>query len=185
MTAAVDVKISAKHARSPFNGCDPAFISDVCKAACCRSRTAPGGALVAVVPAQAGIIAAHGGVVSGGLLVPRCGRCAFQHGDTHLCAVHATQAKPWGCIASPFTVNARDTLIVRNRYRLLKCFKAGKKLPAYVAFRASLDLLFGQAGAAGICAHLDGGGGDIAAGMRPEMHAMLRHSATVHRAARA
>lgn len=182
--AHIPVKVSAKHARSPFNGCDPAFIREVCKAACCRSRTAPGGVLVAVAPAQAGIIAAHGGAVSGGLLSPRCGRCAFQHGETHLCQAHGTPAKPWGCIASPFTVNHRDTLIVRNRYRLLKCFKAGRMLPAYVAFRASLDLLFGTDEAARISAHLDGGGGDLAAGMRAPMHAMLRHSAAVHGAAK-
>lgn len=139
---------------------------------------------MAVTPTQIPAIETAGGIVAGGLVIPRGGRCPFQAGDTHLCALHGTAAKPWGCIASPFTLNKRDTLIVRNRYRLLACFKAGRKLPAYHAFSASMSLLFGPLIARSISAHLDAGGGDLIAQMRPSMYAMLKHNAVVHMGAK-
>lgn len=84
-------------------------------------------------------------VVEGRLVTP-AKRCPFQT-DANLCGIHFTPDKPFGCIASPFTLNANNTLIVRNRYRLLRCYKDGTA-PAYKAFAASLTLLFGEAEAA-------------------------------------
>jgi hypothetical protein len=55
--------------------------------------------------------------------------------------------KPSGCVVSPFTVNRSGTLIVRNRYRLLPCFKAEGAVPVVVAHRAGLEVLFGVEGA--------------------------------------
>jgi len=159
-------------ARQPFHGCDPDFIRNVCHAACCRSSVAPSGIIVAVLPQEHGELEARGAIVTDGLLGPAPGtrRCPFQHGATHLCGLHNTTAKPFGCIASPFTLNKHRTLIVRNRYRLLKCYRhPARQLPAYVAFRASLVLLFGTAEAARITGYLDDGGGDLEAQMPIEI----------------
>ena len=157
----VDVTISAKSARQIFHGCDPAYIANVCHGSCCRSSTQESGILVTVHPSEEERVAEAGAVIENGRIQPVPGekRCPYQ-GPDNLCGVHGTKSKPFGCIASPFTLNANSTLIVRNRYRMLKCYKDGK-LPAYVAFRASLDLIFGKKKAAEIAEHLDDDGGDI------------------------
>ena len=169
------VKVSAKSARQAFNGCDPDYIRTVCHAKCCESSTAPTGTMITVHPSEVAAIAALGGVVVDGLLQPKpgCRKCPFKTGD-NLCGIHFTDAKPFGCIASPFTLNANNTLIVRNRYRLLKCYNDGRKIPAYKSFRASLDLIFGQTEAERICKHLDAGGGDITAKISERNYAMLK-----------
>jgi len=173
----VRVKASAASARQTFHGCEPGYIADVCHGRCCRSATAPGGTLITIHPNEEAAIAAAGGHTTGGRLDPVDGRCPFQAGDTYLCGLHGTVAKPFGCIASPFTLNANGTLIIRNRYRLLRCYKDarpdGTQLPAYVAFRASLDLLFGGPEAARICEHLAGGGGDLWAEMLSDSYGMV------------
>lgn len=162
----VEVKISAASARQRFNGCDPDYIANVCHARCCESSTHPLGIMVTIHPEEQDVIELQGGEVIDGMLQPRAGekKCPFKTAD-QLCGLHGTEAKPFGCIASPFTLNANDTLIIRNRYRMLKCFEDGKKLPAYVAFRSSLDLIFGTDEAGRICRHLDNGGGDLPAYM--------------------
>lgn len=167
---AVVVKVSAKNARLQFAGCSPAYIANVCKARCCESSQAPAGIIVAIHACERPVIEALGGTVIGGLLQPAPGtrRCPFKQAN-NLCGLHGGPDKPFGCIASPFTLNHNSTLIVRNRYKLLRCYRDGARLPAYVAFRASLDMLFGLDTAAIICAHLDGGGGDIFAPM-PRRH---------------
>jgi hypothetical protein len=157
------VKISAKMARLPFNGCDPEYIRTTCHAACCQSSTSESGTMITIHPSEQARIEARGGVVIDGFLEPIKRRCPFKSSTTHLCGLHATPDKPFGCIASPFTLNNKRTLIVRNRYRLLLCFDHGKKIPAYQAFRASLDLIFGEPEAARITEHLDNGGGDLLA----------------------
>ena len=169
----VDVKVSVKSARLLFHGCEPAYIADVCHGSCCRSSTQESGILVTVHSSEEERVAADGATIEGGRIIPRSGekRCPYQ-GPENLCGVHGTTAKPFGCIASPFTLNANSTLIVRNRYRMLKCFKDGE-LPAYVAFRASLDLIFGKAKAANLCAHLDAGGGDVTIPMPIASYRML------------
>jgi Fe-S-cluster containining protein len=181
--APVPVKVSAKSARLPFNGCDPVYIRDVCHASCCRSSSAPGGALVAVTAAETVAITEAGAAVFDGRIVPVDGRCPFQAAESNLCRLHGTGVKPSGCIASPFALNASGTLIVRNRYKLLRCYKSGPMLPAFVAFRASLDLLFGDAEAARVCRHLEAGGGDIGAQMQRVHFDMLRGHAATHRKA--
>lgn len=172
----VAVRVSARSLRLRFNGCDPEYIRDVCHGACCRSTVHPDGMLVVIHPREAAALRRRGAQVVDGHLRPRPGErgCPFQGPVDHLCALHDTPDKPFGCRASPFTLTVRHTLIVRNRYKLLKCFRDGRQLPAYVAFRASLDLLFGRAEAARVCDHLSRGGGDITAHM-PARHArMLR-----------
>jgi hypothetical protein len=169
------VKISAKSARLPFNGCDPDYIKNVCHARCCESSTAPLGIVVTIHPSEQHEIELLGGRVINGMLQPEPGakRCPFKT-PGNLCGIHTSGSKPFGCIASPFTLNDNDTLIVRNRYRLLKCYNDGRRIPAYIAFRASLDLIFGQKEAARICDHLAAGGGDIWATMPGSSYERLK-----------
>jgi hypothetical protein len=155
------VRVSAASARQRFHGCEVGYIRDVCHAACCRSSTSPTGTRIALMPWEADRERARGLTVIDGELQPRDGerRCPHQ-GGTGLCGLHGTGDKPFGCIASPFVLTSKDTLVVRNRYRLLKCYRDGD-LPAYRAFATSLIVLFGYDGADRITAHLDAGGGDI------------------------
>lgn len=174
----VAVKVSAAMCRLPFHGCEPDYIRDVCKAACCRSSTAKTGMVVTIHPTEAERIKARGGVIIANLLQPKQGerQCPFMD-KANLCSLHFTPDKPFGCIASPFTLTKQgDTLIVRNRYKLLRCYKAGKQIPAYRAFRASLDLIFGADEAARICGHFDAGGGDIVARMPRRSYDMLKEN---------
>jgi Fe-S-cluster containining protein len=182
------VKVSAASARQEFNGCDPDYIRTTCHASCCRSSTSPTGTMITVHPTEEAAIRARGANVINGLLQPKPGakRCPFQNTGTHLCDIHFTPDKPFGCIASPFTLTKNgQTLIIRNRYRSLKCYKDGKRLPAYVAFRASLDLIFGNETAQRIHDHLAGGGGDLTVGMPARSFAMLTDNDDIKHAAMA
>ena len=172
----VRVRVSAKMARLRFNGCDPDYIKNICHASCCQSSTSATGTIITVHPSEAAPLIERGAVIKDGLLQPKPGekRCPFKTG-ADLCGLHFTPDKPFGCIASPFTLSPSGaTLIVRNRYKMLKCYDDGAKQPAYVAFRASLDLIFGEAEAERICAHFANGGGDVAGEMTRETYLKLR-----------
>lgn len=173
------VNVSRKMLRLEFNRCDPEFIRDVCHARCCESSVSPTRTIITIHPSEIKKITDIGGVVENGLLLPRPGerKCPFKTQD-NLCSIHFTQNKPFRCIASPFTLNHNDTLIIRNRYRLLKCFKAGKKLPAYVAFRASLDLIFGEE-AEKVCFLASKGHDKIGAIMSRDAYLMLKENDTI------
>ncbi len=132
------VKISTKSARQLFRGCNTDYIKTVCKGRCCEGTNCIS---VAIHPLEQANIESLGGVVKDGLLQPDIrGLCPFKS-DNGLCLLHGTGNKPLGCIASPFTLNKNNTLIIRNRYRLLRCYKGGS-VPAYLAFRTSLEALF-------------------------------------------
>jgi hypothetical protein len=163
------VRISSKSARQIFHGCEPGYIAEVCHGACCRRSAGP--IIVTILPREEAQLRKLGAPIEGGLLAPEQKRCPFQTA-AELCGLHGSGAKPFGCIASPFMLTARDTLIVRNRYRLLRCFRDGE-LPAFEAFRASLDLLFGHAEAEQLCARLRGGSGDFWAYMLDDAYAEL------------
>lgn len=142
-----------------FRPCDPDFIRDVCHAACCRSTTDPTGIAVTVTPVEIAGVIARGATVdyTTGRVNPVDRRCPFQHPETHLCNIHTTDDYPSGCLMSPFTINTNLTLIVRNRYRLLKCFKAADAVPVAIAHRASLERIFGAAATAVIIHHVTTG----------------------------
>ena len=96
--------------------------------------------MITVHPSEQEWIERLGGKIENGLLVTGK-KCPFKTSED-LCSIHTT--KPFGCIASPFTLNANDTLIVRNRYRMLRCYRAKEgKVPAYEAHRGSLNMLLG------------------------------------------
>ena len=169
------VRISAKCARLQFITCGPECIAAGCGGNCCDAPSRPSGCLISIHPDEQAAIEARGGVVREGLLQPAPGArgCPFKRAG--LCMLHETPDKPFGCIASPFTLNRGGTLIVRNRYKMLPCYRlAGSKQPAYRAFAASLRLLFGEAETARIAAHFDSGGGDLVAVLPQRFADMLR-----------
>jgi len=156
----VPVKISSKSARQLFKGCNINYIRSICKGRCCEGTNHIS---VAIHPTEQARIESQGGIVKNGFLTPDGrGLCPFKT-DDGLCKLHGTGNKPLGCIASPFDLNSNDTLIIRNRYRLLRCFKNGT-VPAYLAFQSSLDALFGKDSQT-IINHLKNGGGDIIVSM--------------------
>jgi hypothetical protein len=165
----VPVKVSAASMRQMFHPCTTHFIRDVCQARCCRSTTDPTGIAVTVTPLEAPRIRTLGATVGDDLRIePVDRRCPFQDPDTHLCRIH-DDGEPFGCIASPFTLNAKNTLIVRNRYRFLPCYKAPGSMWAYVAHGRALDAIFGERQAAWIVWRLDGGSGDLKTFVRAEV----------------
>ena len=165
----MQIKVSAAMARQPFHGCEPDYIRDICKGACCRHSKR--GAVVHILPKERDYIVSRGGkITADDLLVPVDNQCGFQTSD-NLCGVH--ERKPFGCRVSPFTLNKKNTLIVRNRYRLLKCYRDGDR-PAYKAFKESLVELFGEQTTEHITSHLDAGGGDIMVEMNEEKVAAIK-----------
>ena len=166
-----ECKVSAAMMRQPFHPCDPDFIRDVCKARCCESSTAPGGTLITIHPTEQARIEALGGRVRDGRLEPSCRRCPFKTPE-NLCSIHGP-SQPFGCIASPFTLTKKGTLVVRNRYRALKCFKAPGAVPIYKAHSVALAVILGWKGAVRLAAHLDAGGGDIQMPIDPAVAALL------------
>jgi hypothetical protein len=131
------------------------------------------GTIVRVEDDQQPALAARGAVFIGAIMQTVNRRCVFHDGKTGFCQLHGTGAKPRNCIQSPFMVTRRNTLIVRNRYKKLICFKAAPALPAYRAFESGLRLLFGDTEADRIIAHLDGGGGDLYAQMPDDRYQFL------------
>lgn len=189
MTETVPVTISAKSMQLRFHGCTPDYIRDVCKGRCCRSSESPSGIEVTVLPDEVERIRARGAIVIDGQIEPEpgCRTCPFQTGS-FLCGLHGTPdkpfgEKPFGCIASPLTLNSGGKLIIRNRYKLLKCHRDWKDrgLPVYVAFRASFDLLFGEE-AQSICDHLAAHPDrDLIANMPRVQYERLRDNDDLHR----
>lgn len=166
------IRVSAKSARLRFHGCDPDYIRTVCHGRCCESSTAPQGTSIAIHESERERIVALGGVVVAGILQTPNKVCGFKMPEG-FCGLHLSGQKPFGCIASPFVLNKNDTLIVRNRYKLLRCYDVGPRLPAYVAFRASLDLILGTKQAWFICAALDEGAGDLPAVVEDGVYQIL------------
>ncbi len=139
------IRINIRAMQQRFHPCTPDFIANTCHASCCRSSTDPSGIAVVVTIEEAPRLRARGAAVDPETLrlQPINKRCPFQHPESHLCGLHGSPDKPRGCIISPFTINPNGTLIVRNRYRLLPCFKAPGSLPVYEAHYGSLVQMFG------------------------------------------
>ena len=164
------VTVSGKWARRQFS-CTPEYITATCWGKCCQGADCT---LISLMPDEAQQQREASHEVSGGLLQPDATtkQCPHKQLDG-LCAVHGTPLKPFGCIASPFTLNDNGTLICRHRYIFMPCHGSGE--PAYKTFRASLDLIFGGAEAARICERLDAGDEDVRATMPGDSYAALRY----------
>ena len=169
----VEIKISAKMANLKFIECNPDYIKNVCNGSCCQSSTKESGTMITIHPSEVAGIEELGGRVIDGLLDTPNKKCMFKNGQ-NLCDLHFTDKKPFGCIASPFTLNNSDTLIVRNRYKMLKCFKDGGSVPAYKNFKASLDLILGKDESERVAAHFNNGGGDIVVKIATENYRKLK-----------
>lgn len=132
------VKISVKSLLQKFQICEPNYINEVCKGRCCESA---GGLMVTVHKSEEQRIKKLGAEIENGFIKDtNCGVCVFK--KDNLCSIH--ENKPFGCKASPFTLNKNNTLIVRNRYRMLKCYNTESAVPVYLAHRWSLVQIFGE-----------------------------------------
>lgn len=172
------VKISAKSARLLFTECGPLCIEhNGCKGNCCDAPSRPTGCMVTVHDSERARLELYGVEVRDSFIQPAEGQrgCPFKRDG--LCLLHGGPDKPFGCIASPFTLNANDTLVIRNRYKMLPCYRgSGPKEPAYRAFRSSLVAIFGEDQTRMICWRLDTGGDDFSANTLPGAYAMLKEN---------
>lgn len=174
----ISIKVSAKSLRLKMDGCQYDTIMNKCHGQCCHSDSKPGGTLITINPREQARIEALGGVVVNGLLQTPNRRCQWQQASG-LCDLHLSGQKPFGCIASPFTLNKSGTLILRNRFKLFKCYGVGDMV--YRSYRASLNHIFGEAEAERICQHLEAGGGDIVANItKLNFDTMMENDAIKH-----
>ena len=164
------IKISRKWMKHLFT-CNLEYIKNNCKGRCCRGTNK---IMVSLLPEEEIVQRNNGFTVVNGLLQPDPDTKICPHQlPTGLCSVHGTDLKPFGCIASPFTLNKNNTLIIRHRYSQFKCHGEGE--PAYKTFRASLDLIFGDEEAQIICDRLDHNGGDFYAKISEDNYLKLKY----------
>ncbi len=130
---------------------------------------------VYIADAELKAIREKGGVAIDNFLLPtsRDGLCPFKDVH-HLCTLHNTPHKPLGCIVSPFALNKNDTLIIRNRYKFLKCYDQEVGEPAYRTFRKSLIALFGIIEVNKLTTHLDNNGNDVTLPMDDHIYSVLK-----------
>jgi len=154
----VKIKISSKWANNLFN-CSYDNIINNCIGRCCEGTDK---ILISILPEEEKGQIEAGYEIKEGLLQPdkKTGKCPHKL-KNGLCGVHETELKPFGCIASPFTLNNSNTLIIRNRYSMMKCHGEGE--PAFKTFRASLDKILGNEESERVCQLLESGSRDIIA----------------------
>lgn len=148
----VQIKISSKWMLHQFR-CTEDYIKNVCHGSCC---TGADKVLISLLPQEAKRQVELGCKVTDNKLCPdnETGKCPHLN-DCGLCDIHFTPDKPFGCIASPFTLNKSNTLVIRHRYSRMKCHGDGEY--AYKTFRASLDLILGKEEAQRVCDYYDQG----------------------------
>lgn len=142
----IKIKISSKWMLHKFR-CTEDYIKNVCHGSCC---TGTDKVLISLLPEEAKRQVEIGCVVKDNKLCPdsKTGKCPHLT-ESGLCNIYFTPDKPFGCIASPFTLNKANTLVIRHRYSRMKCHGEGEY--AYKTFRASLDFILGQQEAQRIC----------------------------------
>ena len=152
------ITISVKAARLKFIECGPICIANDCTARCCDAKTSPLGIKVTILPDEVKQIEQKGFVVIDGYLQPRKDErlCPFKT-EGHLCNLHGTKFKPFGCIVSPFMLTKNNSLVIRNRYKMLPCYDKEHGQPAYKVFRSSLVEIFGEGRTNSITKVLDWG----------------------------
>ena len=166
-----EVKISRKWLDHKFI-CNAEYIKEHCHGRCCEGSDK---IVISLLAEEVKAIEAEGHEVIDGMLQPNIatGKCPFKTKEG-LCSIHNTKLKPFGCIASPFTLNENDTLIIRKRYTSLKCHdKEGER--AYITFNASLDLIFGEKESARIRKEMTTKDTDFSAKMPIESYNNLKY----------
>ena len=157
LTVGVDtkIKISVRSLLQKFHPCEVGYIQTVCHGRCCEGS---GGLMVTIHNSEVDRIKSLGGIVENVFLKDtNGGKCQFKVDD--LCSIH--NEKPFGCKASPFTLTVNNVLIVRNRYRLLRCYDKDDGVPAYQAHRWSLEQIFGIEETRHIISEIENGVVDI------------------------
>lgn len=176
------VIVSARAARLKFQGCSPDYIANVCHGRCCWVQNGKqSSTTVYAEPDQRVALTVRGVKIGkdGVLKTRKDGKCFFQNEVGH-CGVHfeqnkGQQVKPRSCSISPWMLTKNGRLIIRNRYTLLRCYRAEPALPAYTAFRAGLVLLFGEDKAKEMVDHFENGGGDFRAEISEERYELMHH----------
>lgn len=148
------IKVSNKMMRQRFHDCNLNYIQNKCHGRCCQGSNK---LLVAIHPSERTFFEKLGAEIDQDNFIIPDGRglCPFKQ-DDGACSIH--DRKPFGCAASPYTVNEKGTLIIRNRYRLMPCYKAKKKIPVYKAHKQSLIKVVGEENADYITNYLNKGG---------------------------
>jgi DNA modification methylase len=166
-----EVKMSRKWLDHKFI-CNAEYIREECHGRCCEGTDK---ILISLLPEEVKAIEAEGYEVKEGMLQPNIatGKCPLKTKEG-LCSAHNTDLKPFGCIASPFTLNENDTLIIRKRYASMKCHdKEGDR--AYITFKASLDLIFGEQESTRIRKEMSIQSGDFTAKMPIDSYNTLKY----------
>lgn len=136
----VSVEISKKMLMQKFQPCKSDYIKSNCVGRCCEGTNQ---ILVSVHETEEQKFKNMGASITNGFIQPNpeTKKCPFKK-QNGLCKIH--DEKPFGCKASPFTFNSNNLLIVRNRYRSLKCYNTEKAIPIYESHRWSLEQIFGK-----------------------------------------
>ena len=165
----IKVKISIKSLKQEFNPCTPAYINDVCKGRCCEGSS---GLMVTIHETEIDKYKKFGIKIKDNFIVSDNNKCPFK--INNLCSIH--NDKPFGCKASPFTLSKNDVLIVRNRYRLLKCYKnkTEKSKPVYIVHRWSLEQIFGKNEVDKLIKYIESGKQNIYLSLSKEKYYMLK-----------
>ena len=167
--ATTAIAISMPMLKQLFHPCDLEYVTANCRGRCCQGTD---GIMVTIHPTEAARIEALGATVTDGFVqADSRGLCPFKT-DAGRCRIH--DHKPFGCAASPFTLNENNTLIVRNRYRCLKCYKADGALPAYIAHRWSLVHILGEKETQRVADEIEAGAEKITAHIKTSTVRMLR-----------
>ena len=152
------INISVKSLKQKFQPCEPEYIKSVCHGRCCEGTNK---LVITVHDTEEERIKGLGGtVVDGFIQDPGTGLCPFK-GEDSLCTIH--NDKPFGCKVSPFTLTIKDTLIIRNRYRMLRCYNTPDAVPVYIAHRWSLVQIFGEKEVVRIIKEIEAGKEEIQA----------------------
>jgi DNA modification methylase/Fe-S-cluster containining protein len=162
------VKISAKSLKQKFQPCEAEYIKKVCHGRCCEGSD---GLMVTVHDTEVDKFSKLT-KLDGNFILDESGTgiCPFKKDD--LCSIH--EDKPFGCKASPFTLNKNNTLIIRNRYRMLRCYNTNEAVPAYQAHRWSLVQIFGEKEVDRIVAEIENGSDDVYANIDPHIMRMIK-----------
>jgi len=175
------VTITRKSANLMFQGCSPQFIADVCHGRCCWVIGDDGNptTTIYVERDQRAELTKRGAQFTNGILQTVGGKCGFQHPADGFCTIHNRRAdgefvKPRSCYISPWILSKHDKLMIRNRYKQLKCGKV-HTVPAYLAFYSGLVMLFGDSVANEINIHFSEGGGDIMVPLPMERALLIKH----------
>lgn len=165
------IKISIAMLKQKFHPCELGYILSKCHGRCCESAN---GIKVFIDKSEEEKFINMGAKIENNFIEPdRRGLCPFKT-DDGLCSIH--EDKPMGCRFSPFTLNNNDTLIVRNRYRLLICYKCDGSIPAYQAHKWSLTQILGIEVAEKVIRHMEENDSDIIVEISEDIYNIMKNN---------